>query len=1197
MALAPMIGPMVQETIQTLISAVETVMNPHAKNEDRQSAHKICEEFKENSKGCFQYGLHLAQKNNSAYVRHFGLQVVEHCIKYRWQEIGQAEKSDLKKNALELVDKGTKDILEEAQHIKDGVSRVLVELMKREWPQLWDNLFTDFTVLCQNGETQTELILQTLLRLTEDVVRFQNLPHSRRRELLQSLTSAMGSIFQFFLYTLNKNLKAYQSQSGKTSQKARKICQSVLDTLTAFVDWVNISHITEGNLLPLLCSLLLDKNLCLRASECLLLIVGRKGKLSERKPLMILFTEEAMTVLLQAANNATEHITESTNFLFLKRLCEILLEIGKQLCTLWGSSEDTGQPQNFEMYLKALLAFTQHPSQSLRQMIFSMWLIFLRHPIASKDSIFQSVLPALLQCGTVCLHKVGFPSQHNSISCDYSRLEFDTDEEFNVILSTLRVSVVESVRTMTLMVPTLTFSVASSWLKDLLNKPIEIGTGADADRGICNLSSPSFIAWDACSVFLEAVMSKLFLSDGDKPNVHEGIDLLHRVLAYQMQDPLILSAVLSCISGLFPFLNYTPQTLPQVLAKIFDAVVFNLPGQTKSTRSQAVKNVRVHACSVLVKICKNYPDLLLPEFRHLYNSVKQLDSDREQLSQMEKIILIEALIIVSNQFHDFARQSAFIAEVIAPVKELWSSEDFNKAFSTPECFMSYVGLDQAAVEPSSADTCGINRSHITYCINTILAVIKRSQWPEDFAVAQKGGFLFPADAGSVLRNPATPYICPLLDNLIILLKTTCCLFKTEYLQLRHGDFIRAYDLMDHDRLAILGIPPACVDNSDSLVYRHPLERMQNFISAVFEYGFHILGNASQCLGAEFYCAPGLSRVIISNVVVNFKLLPDFRARPFIRNFMKPFMQWCPREQYATVAIPVLTILCPDILQRLSERWLVINKRVEEQAESGEIEDPESQEVLEEHVVRQLTREYLELLVLVLNGKSVSSDVKEEVNMEDGDTNKHPGVSSAYKELSPLGLMVVDTQDLYPSIIMCILNGFSWSDTAVCHRCSHMLWPVVKQLIANNQVSEEAAQHIFMSILSGLQLHGQHESCQATLLNLSFIYYETLRQKFPGIKQVLQSIPEVIPKMIANLEEELSSPPKAGLEKRKRECFKKIVSNIIGKSVGQRFRRHAEYGTLPRLFLETRPPKSIQLDEVESENLGLCQLFTPSSKVH
>ncbi|XP_055878617.1 exportin-5-like isoform X2 [Biomphalaria glabrata] len=1172
------------EVIHSLINAVEKVMNPLATNEERQIAHKICEEFKETSKQSFQYGLHLAEKNNSSFVRHFGLQVVEHFIKYRWQEASPADKSDLKINVFKLVDQGTKDILEEEQHIKDGVSRILVELMKREWPQLWENLFTDFTVLCRNGETQTELVLLTLLRLTEDVVRFQNLPHARRRELLQALTSAMSSISSFFMFTLNAHLDKYKSKTGIEAEKSCKICLCVLDTLTAFVDWINITHIIEANLLPRLSSLLLDKNLCLRASECLLLIVGRKGKISERKPIMVLFSQEAMTVLLQAANNATEHITESTNYIFLKRLCEILLEIGKQLCYLWGSSEDTGQPPNFEMYLKALLAFTQHPSQSLRQMIYTMWLIFLRHPIASKDPVFQSVLPMLIQCGTVCLHKVGFPSHSNSVSCDYSRLEFDTDEEFNAVLSCLRVSVVESIRTLTLMVPKLTFSVASAWLTELLNKPIDIGTGADADRGICNLSSPSFISWDACSVFLEAVMSKLFVGDGDKSFVQEGIDLLHKALAYQMQDPLILSAVLSCLSGLFPFLNYTPQTLPQVLEKIFGAVVFNLPGQTKSTRSQAVKNVRVHACSVLVKICKNYPGLLLPEFRHLYDSVKQLDSDREQLSQMEKIILIEALIIVSNQFHDFARQAAFIEEVIAPVKELWSSEDFNKAFSSPEYFMDYVGLNKAAVEPSSADTCGINRSHITYCINTILAVIKRSQWPEDYNVAQRGGFIIGGEGCSVLRNPATPYISPLLNNLMTLLKTTCSLFKPEYLHLRHIDFVRAYDLTEHDKLNILGIPPVSVDNSDSLVYRHPLERMQIFISTVFDYGFHILGNASQCLGAEFYCVPGLSKVIIENLIVNFKLLPDFRAKTFIRNFIKPFIQCCPKGQCSTVVLPVLYILTSDILQRLSERWLIINKRVEEEAQSEEQSDPESQEILEEHVVRQLTREYLELLVLVLTGKSVNSDVKEEMAMEDGDVGKQTGSNPPFKELSELGVMVVGTKELFPSIIMCIINGFSWADTTVCHRCTQMLWPVVKQIVANNDMSEEAASHIFVAILTGLQLHGEHESTQSCLLTLSFFYYETLRQKFPSLTQVLHKIPDVNVNLIKNLEVELSS--RTGQEKKKKDCFKKIVSSIIGRSVSDRFRRSVQYSNLPQLFLSTRRPKTIQLDEVESENMGL-----------
>ncbi|RUS77141.1 hypothetical protein EGW08_015097 [Elysia chlorotica] len=1181
------------ETARALAAAVETVMNPYATNDLRQEAHKICEDFKENSKIAVQYGFKLAEKDNSAVVRHFGLQLIEHCIKYRWNDITDGDKGDLKVNALNLIDQGTLDILVEEQHIKDGVARILVELMKRVWPQLWDNLFTDFTLLCQNGETQTELVLQILLRFTEDVVRFQNMPQQRLRELRLALSSSMASIFSFLLYILKKHLEIYKTQSVPTAEKSCRICQAVLDTLTAFVDWVMVIHITESQILPLLCSLLTDKELCLRASECLLLIVGRKGRPCERKPLMVLFNQDAMTVLLQAANNATEHITESTNFIFLKRLCEILFETGKQLCTLWGSAEDIGQPPNFEMYLQALLAFTEHPSQSLRHMIYSIWMVFLRHPLASKDPVFQAVVPNLIQSGTVCLHKVGYPSQNNSVSCEYSRLEFDSDEEFNVVLSNLRVIVVETIRLMSSMFPKLTFSVASAWLLENLNKPIEIGpgTGKNIEKGICNLSSPSFITWDACSVFLEAVMSKVFLADGEQPSIQEGTDLLYKTLDYEMQDPLILSAVLSCISALFPFLNHSPKTVPRVLTKIFGAVVFNLPGQTKSKRSQAVKNVRVHACSVLVKVCKNYPDLFLPEFDHLYDCMKQLDTDPDQLSQMEKIILVEALIIVSNQFRDFKRQSAFIEEIILPVKQLWSSPDFAKAFSSPDCFMSYVGLDQAAVEPSSADTCGINRSHILNCINTILAIIKRSQCPSEFSEAQAGGFI----NNSIVCNPATSHVIPMLDNLVTLLKTAACLFKPEYMTVRHNDFNKAYDIMEHDRLSILGIPPACVDNSDSLVYRHPLERMQNFITAVFEYGFHILGNCCSCLGSEFYQMPGLAKGVKENMLVYFKLLPDFRKRVFIRNLVKPLIQHCPKEHYQTVAIPVLSDLCPQVFEKLTERWQQINQRLEEMSKNDEEEDPESQEVLETQVMRQLTKEYIELLVMICISKSQSTEIKEEQAMDEEDpSQKHQG-RPLFKDLSDLGVTVTSTPELYPCIILCVLTGLSWPDSYVCHRCTMLILPFCKQLKATNQLSSEAMQHVFVSVLSSLQMHGHTESCQSNLISLGIALYESFSKSYPCMTEVLRQVPDVEKELINQLDEKINAPPsKTCMEKKKKDLFRRIVSNLIGKDVSQRFQRHAQFSSLPRLFLESRRAKNPRVDDIENDAMGLCELFAPTS---
>jgi exportin-5 len=80
---------------------------------------------------------------------------------------------------------------------------VVVELVKREWPQQWPGLLAELDGLCRLGETQTELVMFVLLRLVEDVAVLQTLEQSqRRKEIYSALTSSMEQIFSFLLALL-----------------------------------------------------------------------------------------------------------------------------------------------------------------------------------------------------------------------------------------------------------------------------------------------------------------------------------------------------------------------------------------------------------------------------------------------------------------------------------------------------------------------------------------------------------------------------------------------------------------------------------------------------------------------------------------------------------------------------------------------------------------------------------------------------------------------------------------------------------------------------------------------------------------------------------------------------------------------------------------------------------------------------------
>lgn len=102
-----MAGPDVAAIAADLARAVELTMSMNATQSDRLKAYNACENFKESSPLCAEAGLFLAAGHqHSLLVRHFGLQLMEHTVKYRWNQISQQEKLFIKVfNMLNVIEK------------------------------------------------------------------------------------------------------------------------------------------------------------------------------------------------------------------------------------------------------------------------------------------------------------------------------------------------------------------------------------------------------------------------------------------------------------------------------------------------------------------------------------------------------------------------------------------------------------------------------------------------------------------------------------------------------------------------------------------------------------------------------------------------------------------------------------------------------------------------------------------------------------------------------------------------------------------------------------------------------------------------------------------------------------------------------------------------------------------------------------
>uniref|UniRef100_A0AAR2JCZ8 Importin N-terminal domain-containing protein n=1 Tax=Pygocentrus nattereri TaxID=42514 RepID=A0AAR2JCZ8_PYGNA len=1125
---------------EQLVKAVNVMMDAESNQRYRLEALKFFEEFKEKCLFCVPCGLQLADKSQTAVVRHFGLQILEHVIKFQWNNMPQQDKVHLKNCTMELLTNGTFPILEEQSHIKDALSRIVVEMIKREWPQHWPDMLKEMETLTSFGETQTELVMLILLRLAEDVITFQTLPTQRRRDIQQTLTQNMDSIFTFLLSILQQHVDEYR----RLAKAHCRVGIATLNTLAGYIDWVALVHITNDNchLLEILCLLLSETELQLEAAECLLIAVSRKGKLEDRKPLMVLFDDVAMHYILSAAQPAGAGLLE-VRYTFLKRLCQVLCALGGQLCALVVSLIKVNIPENLNKYMEAFLAFTTHPSQFLRSSTQTTWGNMFRHEVLSKDPVVAQMAVKYLKAAMTNLVKVsGFPSHNDSPACEYSRMDFDCDEDFNAFFNSFRAQQGDVARHACKIAPMEAFQIAGEWLQYQINTPLDTGNAlSKTGEGLCSMLSPSARQWDAMTTFMESVMGQLFkIVDKEKLPVDQGMELLQAVVNYEMRDPLILSCILSNLSSLFPFVLHRPDFLPQVFFKLFPAITFEVVEESKV---RPVKNVRRHACSSIIKMCRDYPEFVLPCFDMLYTQVKKLFANELLLTQMEKCALMEALVLLSNQFKDYNKQKAFLEELMAPVTTRWLSEDMRSVLWEPASFLAFIGADQVVNEPAAEDQMGINRSRISFCVYTILGVVKRARWPANLEEAKAGGFVVgytPAGA-PIYRNPCAEPLLGLLPNLLNLIRTHNSLFLPENMARLSETFSRAYDVMD-------------------LSPNQP-EPFSQISTLSLSCSYHVIGYAGPALQQDFYTVEALAEQLVGSALIHLEHVPDHRLRPLIHILYII----SPSNQHV-----VSDLFSVSWFHLWFSRWVFsygfISISGSDDDECSE-ENQVTQEMLEDRLVRLATREVMDLLCEF----RISLFMK-------------------FEPCFDLYLCSVCLQDIYMTLLAISFNSLSWRDTTNCQRvATQVCWALLRQ-VAGGNLLPEAVTWLFASVLKALQMHGQHDGCNAALTQLALFIYDALRPRYTELRAIMNQIPNIHLEQLEQFDQRTVNPAlqKVG-EKKRKDQFKKLIAGTVGKPLGQQFKKEVHIRNLPSLFKKVKPSKDIVAD---SEDAGLVSLFEP-----
>ena len=629
----------------------------------------------------------------------------------------------------------------------------------------------------------------------------------------------------------------------------------------------------------------------------------------------------------------------------------------------------------------------------------------------------------------------------------------------------------------------------------------------------------------------------------------------------------------------------------------------------------------------MVKLATRQPATLLPLFPQLRDKVLSLRSSG-QVSQMEYCTLVEALVLVSNEFRSYQAKLDFLRLVVEPVWKQLS--ELEAAISSSASLADFIGLNlPCPVEGDgltlAADPPGDNRGKVGFCLTFLLSVCRRSEPPSDLAACQTGGFVLSTDGSTVvLRNPAWQMMAPVLRQVFALARAMNGLWAPAVRSRFHQDFAKVLELMESERTAIFGVGSrtengggGAGDGSKAGKSRFP--RVQAFIFDTYENIYHLLSEVADLCGGEFYDTPGLSSDIVSCVLSEVGLVPDYRLRSIVRMFVKILIQKCPRRCYSSVLAPVLQSFCPYMLERLSAKWDQL--KMARESPSFDEDDTDSKEVIDDVVCRHLTREYLDVVKTLLTSgggsdiaisafagaPAVTTNGRESGGNGNGDSEATLPVShnpntpggGGKLSLSELGQLVLQHESLGQCVIMTVLRGLLWPDSPSSMRAGVLLELILPVLLRSGRLGDSGANQVMVNLLSAINQLGQHELNYIQLIQLTIQTYELLRPGHPGIVNVLAQVPGCNPEDLRRFDERMlqaarsaASGGKEGVkggERAKKDMFKKLVGQFIGRDVAHMFRQEVVIKNLPTLMLNKpeRKKASGLLDD-SSEKAGMTE---------
>ncbi|THU64639.1 hypothetical protein C4D60_Mb01t28590 [Musa balbisiana] len=1083
----------------------------------------------------------LVQRNWPSEIRLHGFKLLQHLVRFRWDEFNITERREFANLTINIVSEVVNPHEEWA--LKSQTAALVAEVVRREGVALWHELLPTLVSLSIKGPIEAELVAMVLRWLPEDItVHNEDLEGDRRRVLLRGLTESLTEILPLLYSLLEKHFGAALSEfAGQQLDAAKQHASTViasLNAVNAYAEWAPVPDLAKYGL-----------------------IHGKRptdATAVEFDSAMSMIFQILMNVSREFLSRSRSNFTaiDETEFEFVECICECMV-------TLASSNMQciTGDGTTTTQFLQQMVEYYQHVKFGLHFQSLLFWLAIMREPVSKVKGggqnggdnsavgnsevssrptekekkgvsafINDDICAAILDISFQRMLKKN-PSATNISTSKAFELwddEFDSRTDFSQYRSRL----LELIRLVAVQKPL----VAATRVSERINLILESYVHA-------SVSAQDVALIESMQLGLETVVGAIFDGSAEFLNsaaeskfqlctIFEGV--LQRFLSLSWTEPALAVILGRYLDAMGPFLKYYPDSVASVVNKLF-GLLTSLPFVIKDPSFNNARHARLQICTSFIRIAKAAERSLLPHMKGIADTMAYLQGEGHLL-RGEHNLLGEAFLIMASSA-GIQQQQEVLAWLLEPLSKQWTQSEWQNAFLSDP-----AGLTRLCSDPQFMWS-------IFHTVTFFEKALKRSGIKKSALNLQGSSAVTDV---STQPHPMSSHLSWMLPPLLKLIRSIHSLWSQPITQTLTSE-IRAAKAMNHvEQASLLGesnklfkglSTSADGPQTDTMREGESSENdIRNWLKGIRDSGYNVIGLSATTGDTFFRCIE--SHSVALALVENVQSMEFRHLRQLIHLVIIPMVKFCPPNLWEVWLESILHPLLLHCHQALACSWssLLLDGRAKVPDTFGNLSGLELKvEVMEEKLLRDLTREVCSLLS-VLASPPLNSGLPSLEHL--GPTNRVDSLKelNAFALNSMVGFLMMH-KGLALHALKIGIDVFAWTDGEAVTKAIPFCGAIILLAIMTNTVElrEFVAKDLFLALIKGLTLESNAVT-SSDILGLCREIYVYLADRDPAPRQVLLSLPSITRDDLLAFEDALA---KTSSPKEQKQLIKSLLLLATG----------------------------------------------------